>query len=198
MGKLYKINLIYNISIVFFILLMIYLSFLQYPTSFTIYRNQISHLGSPIENPSGYKIFNAGIFIFGLLIIPMLYFLFRIYSNYMLITSKIAVLFGSISAFALILLPFYPVENWTIHWIIAEFIFIGFIGLATSLCIIWLVKISKKLSIGINLIIFLLYISIYVIFMYLLVKLNTFSEWLFFISILSEILLLSLFDYILF
>lgn len=121
--KVHRIYVIFLLSI--FALICIIAQNL-FPDSYSIFTNTISDQGCPLSNPNGYLLFNVGLILVGILMIPHFLYIFNVLRQIMPVFTSITIFFGIASSTGIILIGFFPQNIVPIHAIIAKFTFSAF------------------------------------------------------------------------
>lgn len=120
-------------------------SAILFPGEFTIFNNNVSNLGNLIINPKGHWLFNAGVMITGVLVIPNFLYIYKVFMRFsgnfisLLFTrlSIISCISGSIGFF---FIGIFSEITGIVHFIFAGIAFVGFFTGAIILFFITLVK----------------------------------------------------------
>ncbi|MHA1339851.1 MAG: hypothetical protein ACTSRZ_06995 [Promethearchaeota archaeon] len=142
-----------NLILILIILLLTFsIAMILFPTSYSIKINQISELGGKFYNPKGYVIFNIGLILSGLLLIPCCMFFRRslnlsaIKSKIILIFTKLGIIFLNISAIGFSLVGIFRADwIYSMHIVAAIMAIGGIIFSAIFLLPIFIIK-SKTLK----------------------------------------------------
>lgn len=140
--KSHRIYLFLTISIFFAFQIS---SALLFPGEFTIYNNNVSNLGNLNINPEGHWLFNAGVMITGVLVIPNFLYIYKIFMRFtgnfisLLFTrlSIISCISGSIGFF---FIGVFSEISGIVHYVFATIAFGGFFTGAIILFFLFLVK----------------------------------------------------------
>jgi hypothetical membrane protein len=137
--KSYIISMLITLAI---LLTGIFGAILLYQDDFSFLRIQISELAYPSVNPIGFYVFNTGMILAGILVIPHVPRLYRMLQPDMKILNIISAFFFGITGIGLIMIGLFPASgNYDIH-IVGAFGSIG--GIAVS-CLFSMPSIIKKL-----------------------------------------------------
>ena len=112
--------------------------------SYSIFRNTISDQGSLILNPDGYKIWNFGMIILGILTIPHFLYLYNLLKSLSVVISTISTALGIICSISLSFIGIFPMDFRTSHSIFAGICFIGIFIKANLDLILFIIERKKK------------------------------------------------------
>ncbi len=184
--------------VIIFCILFFSISLLLY-SNYSMFKESVSSLGIRSENPRGYLVWNFGMIILGILLLPHFFYFYNSFHPIANITSKISVIISSISCVALIGVGIFPENTIYPHYTCAIIAIFGFfVSFCHNLYILikkrnehdnwpnlkWLIIIYFQLIIIMVLFIFaLISFAIYHFYDVLLLNLNLpFLEWLVLIS----------------
>ncbi|UYP44982.1 hypothetical protein NEF87_001267 [Candidatus Lokiarchaeum ossiferum] len=103
---------------------------IRFPENYSIFTNTISDQGSILLNPRGHKLWNIGVIIIGISMIPHFIHLFRIMKSISYLLSGISTLFGVISSISLSLIGIFPKDFKVPHFTFAGITFGGIFFMA--------------------------------------------------------------------
>ena len=189
MDRVKKWYMLYFFILLTCIVIVFTLSIVNFKYHYTFDRYQISHLGLKELNPQFFSLFNMSMKLLGFALVPFLIQSYRYYTNYMRITSQIALTFGILGSVGTSLIGFIHVDNWNLHWAIAQFTFICFYAYFVVLCVIWINIIMKNKKLISNIIFFTGQIFLFTTLIGILIFMSTLAEWLYFIAILLNLFL---------
>lgn len=103
---------------------------IRFPEDFSIFTNTISDQGSILLNPRGHQLWNIGMIIIGISMIPHFLHLFRVMKSISTILSGISTLFGVISSISLSFIGIFPKDFKVPHFTFAGITFGGIFFMA--------------------------------------------------------------------
>ncbi|MHA1377382.1 MAG: DUF998 domain-containing protein [Candidatus Helarchaeota archaeon] len=172
---------------VIILFIFIFISYLYFPTYYSIFNNYVSELGNCLRNPNGAIYFNIGAILSGVFLFPFfigihLWYSENTWRNFFLIGSQTS---GFIAAFSMIMVGFYPENQLTEHlfWSYLFFTMILVFILGTSISLYTDPKFIKKNSYTGFIIVILFSTFFYLVANSIFIGLNYLIEWLLFIFI---------------
>jgi hypothetical membrane protein len=133
-----KIHRVYILLIFFFFAVMCLIAQNLFPEPYSFLKNSISDQGCPLNNPNGYFLFNIGIIVLGLLLIPHFLYLSHVLRQIMPGVALITLILGLIGSTGMIFVGIFPKHLEPIHGIVARITFIAFFFYGNGTFIIFL------------------------------------------------------------
>ena len=167
-----------------------------FPEPYSIFRNTISDQGSIFLNPSGYKLWNLGMIILGILTIPHFLYLYNILKSLSVVFSILSTALGIVCSISLSFVGIFPLDFRTPHLVFAGICFIGIFIKANADLILFIIERKKQrkqkfnsrlpniIVIGIYSVIFNISFFMLVITYLINDSIVPFWEWVYFIAIL--------------
>ncbi len=121
---------VYLLFLITFCVVFFTISIIYYP-NYSIFRESVSSLGIPAENPQGHLYWSVGMMVLGLIFIPQLIYFYRALHPTAYKTSIISLCFSIFASIGLIGVGFFPEDTIYPHYTCA---FIAFLGYFTSFC----------------------------------------------------------------
>ena len=121
-----KVHRFYIIFLLSIFALICVIAQTMFPESYSILTNTISDQGCPLSNPDGYFLFNAGLILTGILMIPHFLYIFNVLKQIMPVFTLITIFFGIASSIGIILVGFFPQNIVPIHAIASKIAFSAF------------------------------------------------------------------------
>ena len=109
-----------------------------FPEPYSILKNSISDQGCPLNNPNGYYLFNIGIIVMALLLVPHFLYLSHVLKQVMPGVTFITLFLGFIGSIGMIIVGIFPKHMEPIHGIAAMITFIAFFLYSNGTFIIFL------------------------------------------------------------
>lgn len=112
---------------------------IKFPEQYSIFIHTISKQGSIIFNPRGHQLWNTGVILIGILMIPHFLKLFRVFKPMSALISTISSGLGIISSISLSFVGIFPLDFHVPHFIFAGICF-GGIFLTANLYLVLLIR----------------------------------------------------------
>ena len=125
-----KVQGIYLFGLLIFCVIFFTISLIYYP-NYSIFRESISSLGIPNENPNGHLYWQIGMSALGVMFIPHLIYFYRVLHPTAYKTSIISLIFSIAASLGLIGVGYFPEDTIYPHYSCA---IVAFLGYFTSFC----------------------------------------------------------------
>ena len=126
-----------------FVTLCIYAQ-LSFPENYSIFTNTISDQGSRILNPTGSRLWNFGVILLGIFVIPYFLHIYHLLKSLSEIIALLSTGIGIMSSISLSFVGIYPLDIRLPHLISASVAFIGIFLKANLDLVLLLIKNRKK------------------------------------------------------